>query len=489
MIRNSLKVLGLAAGALVGGVAGVRMAEAQLPTGIKPVPFYDQTKINFDGVKTVWMGEVPGLPKHFWVLCQDGLIHSLYPAAGDYAKVQMADFKVKVHFKPRSEYGAFSLAYHPRFLTNGLFYIIYLAPPATNAGSEKSGGTIKVEEWQATGTKWTQVGFKRTILSFVHKPSYGTSSMGFGPDGFLYLSLSDYGTNGWDLTSWGRKMLRIDIDKKDAGKEYAVPADNPYVGNANPNVKTEIWASGLRNGWSFTWDPWNGELWLADVGQTEWEELNIIKKGKNYGWASGGDGESGPWTGFNGKCAQSAHKDSCELFEDPIYAFPYHTWGLQGNVAGMKCINAGKFFRGDKSSPFYGHLIFADESTDRVVAMKKGMEPQIVGDVSVISKRGDHDGIANITEDSYGNLYAVFISWNSTSYHIYRLDHPDLKPLTTPVALLDRNKRLHGITTPELRVHLGPTAVLPDPSRGRFSLDGRASTRIAPAAGLYITKP
>lgn len=480
------------ASAALGILAGTSLA--QLPTGVKAVPFYDQARINFTGVKTVWMEEVPGLVGHFWVLCQDGLIYSLYPGGGDFVKAQIADFRAKTHFRPKSEYGAYSITFHPKFRENGRFFLIYLAPPPTNAGLEKSGGTIKVEEWQASGTKVDQVALKRTILSFTHKPSYGTSSMDFGPDGFLYLSLSDYGADGWDLTTWGRKMLRIDIDRKDAGKEYAVPADNPYFADPNPGIKKEIWASGLRNGWSFTWDPWTGDLWLGDVGQTEWEELNIIRKGGNYGWAAGGDGEGGPWTGFNGKCAASAHKDSCDLFVDPEYAFPYHTWGTVGNVAGMKCINAGRFFRGDKSSPFYGHLIFVDESTDRIVAMKKGMEPQIIGDVGEISHRGDHDGIAHIGEDSFGNLYAVFISWHSTSYQIYKLSHPDLKPNAVPVALLDRNRRLYGYRGPDLRVHLGAGPLDPGGVNARiFSMDGRAlpaSSALPPKApGLYLIQP
>lgn len=484
----------MASMALIGAAAlGAGHAFAQLPTGIKAVPFYDQAKINFNGVKTIWMEEVPGRPRHFWVLCQDGLLYTLYPGGGDYVKSQIADFRAKVHFKPKSEYGAYTLAFHPGFITNGRFFLLYLAPPAVNAGAEKSGGTVKVEEWQATGAPANQVALKRTVLTFSHKPSYGASSMAFGPDGCLYLSLSDYGTDGWDLSTWGRKLLRIDIDRQDAGREYAIPADNPYAGHADPRVKKEIWASGLRNGWSFTWDPWTDELWLGDVGQTEWEELNIIKPGRNYGWGAGGDGETGPWTGFNGKCAASAHKDSCDLFEDPAYAFSYTGWAPQGSVSGMKCINAGRFFRGDKSSPFYGHLIFADESTDRVAALKKGAEPQIVGDVSEISHRGDHDGIAHIGEDSYGNLYAVFISWHATSYHIYRLDHPLLKPLATPTASLDREKRVQRAGAPELRISLDANDFPAPDARSRFfTLDGRTlatpAHRTPQEAGLYVIK-
>jgi quinoprotein glucose dehydrogenase len=494
--RFSAAALGLA----VLATAMAAPLRAQLPTGIKAEPFYDHARINFTGNKTVWMEEVPGTVRHFWVLCQEGMIFSLRatgsdPNSQDFVKTQLADFKAKVHFRPKSEYGAYSIAFHPAFAENGRFFLIYLAPPPTNAGSEKSGGTIKVEEWLASGTRHETLSYRSTVLTFAHKPAYGTSSMKFGPDGFLYLSLSDYATDGWDLTTWGRKMLRIDVDRKDPGLEYAIPSDNPYVGHPNPAVKKEIWASGIRNGWSFTFDPWNGDMWLGDVGQTEWEELNIIRKGGNYGWAAGGDGESGPWTGFNGLCAQSKHKDSCEKFVDPVYAFPYHSWAPEGNVAGMKCINAGRFFRGDKDSPFYGHLIFADESTDRIVAVKKGMQPQVVGDVSPVSKRGDHDGIAHIAEDSYGNLYAVFISWNATSYQIYQLRHPDLKPLAHPVATLDRNRRLHGITAPELRVHLGPGPAFPgrDASARLFSLDGRslpaAGSPVPPSAGLYLVKP
>src|SRR5207245_6290937 len=106
----------------------------------------------------------------------------------------------------------------------------------------------------------------------------------FGPDGYLYIGLGDEGgagdpqNNGQDLTKLFGKVLRIDVN---GSLPYAIPSDNPFVGTA---ARGEIWAYGLRNPWRFSFDRCDGRLFLADVGQATWEEVDIIQKGGNFGW-------------------------------------------------------------------------------------------------------------------------------------------------------------------------------------------------------------
>lgn len=183
------------------------------------------------------------------------------------------------------ERGLLGLAFHSDYLRNGRFYVNYTDP---------SGATVVSEMKVSADPDVADAGSERILLRQPQPFSnHNGGHLAFSPvDGTLYLGFGDGGSGGDPQNlaqndgTWLGKMLRIDVDGKDAGKEYAVPPDNPYAGGTSP--LPEIWAKGLRNPWRFSFDRGTGDLWIGDVGQSAWEEVNwqpaSSPGGENYGW-------------------------------------------------------------------------------------------------------------------------------------------------------------------------------------------------------------
>lgn len=183
-----------------------------------------------------------------------------------------------------NERGLLSVAFHPRYAQNGFFYINY---------TEVAGpGTTVVARYQVSSTDPNRADPNSAkVLLRVAQPfaNHNGGQLQFGPDGFLYIGLGDGGSAGdpgnraQNLSELLGKILRIDVDR---GDPYAVPPSNPFVNRAG--ARTEIWSYGLRNPWRFGFDRATGELWIADVGQGAWEEIDFQPAtsigGENYGW-------------------------------------------------------------------------------------------------------------------------------------------------------------------------------------------------------------
>jgi glucose/arabinose dehydrogenase len=194
------------------------------------------------------------------------------------------------------EMGLLSMAFSPRFADNGWFFVNYttraqgklythVARFTTPARGRPDAPTpLPVQRADIADAK------SETVLLRIEQPysNHNGGQLAFGPDGFLYIGMGDGGAgndphdHAQNLNSLLGKLLRVDVDGRQAPLAYAVPGDNPFVGHAG--ARAEVWAYGLRNPWRFSFDAKDGRLFLADVGQNAVEEVDVIEKGGNYGW-------------------------------------------------------------------------------------------------------------------------------------------------------------------------------------------------------------
>ena len=185
-----------------------------------------------------------------------------------------------------SEQGMFALAFHPDYAVNGRFYVHYTARP---------DGDTRVEEYRASPSNPDRAdpATRRTVLK-VDQPFrwHNGGMLQFGPDGMLWIGLGDGGVKN-DPIGHGQNpqtllgtILRVDVDARANGKAYGIPPDNPFADGGRG--KPEVWAYGLRNPWRFDVDPGRGLLYIGDVGEFRFEEINIVgtdEPGRNFGWA------------------------------------------------------------------------------------------------------------------------------------------------------------------------------------------------------------
>ncbi|RZJ36005.1 MAG: T9SS type A sorting domain-containing protein [Flavobacterium sp.] len=276
------------------------------------------------------------------------------------------------------ERGLLGLAFDPNYATNRFFYLDY-----TRAGD---GATV-IARYSVNPTNPDVADASSgEVLLTIPQPfsNHNGGTLKFGPDGYLYIGMGDGGSGGdpgnraQNINEYLGKLLRIDVS---GGSGYSVPSDNPYAG-ATPGVD-EIWAIGLRNPWKYSFDRSTGDLWLADVGQGEVEEINHVSStdsGLNYGW----------------KCYEgNAVYSSCT--GTATFTFPVATYTHSGT--GGCSITGGYVYRGSMFPNFVGKYFFADYCLNRI-----GMLTQ----PSTITYSSNFSGSNSFTtfgEDLAGELY------------------------------------------------------------------------------------
>jgi glucose/arabinose dehydrogenase len=300
---------------------------------------------------------------------------------------------------PCGEQGLLSIAFHPDFETNGLLYVSY-----TQTGTNP--GTNVIEEYKATPPA-TGTPVAQEILLSVNNPfaNHNGGWIAFGPDGYLYWAKGDGGSggdpmqNGQNLNTLLGKMLRIDVNVPTG---YAIPPTNPFAGQAGK--RGEIWAYGLRNPWRPSFDRGTGDLWIADVGQNNIEEVNYqpaaAAGGANYGW--------GDWEGHTPyRPTQALTLASIQGTTFPVYEYPH----VVGQGAPACSITGGYVYRGSAMPAFQGAYFFGDYCSGTISAapMATGTASQ-AGVIVPVPLVQSSASLTSFGEDEAGELYLTSFS-------------------------------------------------------------------------------
>jgi glucose/arabinose dehydrogenase len=225
----------------------------------------------------------------------------------------------------------------------------------------------------------------------------------FGPDGYLYIALGDGGdrndpdANGQNLKTLLGSILRIDVNKKEEGKNYGIPSDNPFV--KTEGARPEIFAYGMRNPWRIAFDSKTGTLWCSDVGQELWEEVDIITKGGNYGWSVREGNHS-----FGNRDADPQAK-----MIDPVWEYD-HRIG--------RSITGGRVYRSSRIEKLAGKYIYGDYVTGKIWALSYDPSAQkVTENVEVIPTTVP---VMSFGEDQTGEVY--FMTNSPRGESIYRFE-------------------------------------------------------------------
>ncbi len=291
-----------------------------------------------------------------------------------------------------NEQGLLGLAFHPNYPTNGRFFVNY---------TDVLGNTV-VSEFLVSGDPDRADPLSERVILTINQPfsNHNGGMIAFGPDEYLYIATGDGGSggdphdNGQNLLSLLGKILRIDVD---SAEPYGIPPSNPFAGN--PNARPEIWAYGLRNPWRFSFDRETGDLWIADVGQRDWEEVNFQPAdslgGENYGWRilEGFADFNVPPTGI-----------------PPDLAMPMLVYS---HSLGDCSITGGYVYRGSSIPSLIGTYLFADYCTGRISGVRRVDEfhyemAEFDNPEFLISTFGEgEDGELYYTDHQRGSVYRI----------------------------------------------------------------------------------
>lgn len=325
--------------ALISGVSGVDVTLEPIASGLeRPIDF----------------AVAPGDSDHFYVVEQNGKILMLDAKTGQKKHI-LLDLTGHVS-RAQNEEGLLGLAFSPDFEKDQRFYLYY-----TRGG--KGQRKTYVSRFLMNGNQADRES-EEILLTYVQ--DFGNHNGGwiaFGPDGYLYIGAGDGGAandpkkRAQDLSNPLGSLLRIDVSEE---RGYTIPHDNPFLGMEN--AKPEIFAYGLRNPWRCSFDVKTGDLWIADVGQNHWEEVNFVPAGElsgtNFGWRPREGSHKTHKEGVGGNSPKKEHK--------PIYEYGHD---MSKPTDGLS-ISGGYVHRG-KREDLNGRYFFADYVSKRLWSLKQ----------------------------------------------------------------------------------------------------------------------
>lgn len=332
----------------------------------------------------------PDSSNRLFVVEQEGVIRVFNNSPESTTSEVFLDIRSQVTFG--GEQGLLGLAFHPNFTQNGYFYIDY-----TTGGNPPNLKTV-IARYKVNQSNYNSANMSsEAVILEINQPyvNHNGGQIAFGPDGYFYIALGDGGGEGdpqnrsQTLTTLLGKILRINVNQ---GSPYSIPSDNPFVGNAQ-GYREEIWAYGFRNPWRFSFDPVTKWLWAGDVGQDAWEEIDIVAKGKNYGWNFK--------EGFH--CYAVTPCDAIPGLENPIFEY--------GHSVG-EAIIGGFVYRGNASPTLKGKYIYGDFESGRIWALE--YDGHSITNNSLLIHTFFH--ISSFGVDQYGELY--FCAYQGNIYKL-----------------------------------------------------------------------
>ena len=442
--------------AITLGLSGVAAAGAGIAGGARAdVPVYAvhlQSGLN----KPVFVGAPPGDPNHLFMLEQ---------GTSGSARVRILDLTTNTfNSNPfiavnglatgsvGSEQGLLGLTFDPNYASNGNFYLNY-----TTTGGAFGMGITKVVRYTTSNFTTAPTSSAQLVLQFDQpQTNHNAGWIGFGKDGYLYVSAGDGGNandvgtghtaslgNAQDLTKVLGKMLRVDPSADDypadANRNYAIPKGgagkppaNPFYNNPSfPNAAPEIWLYGLRNPWRDSFDRKTGDMYIGDVGQGAREEIDFVP-------ASGTGATNFGWHFREGKIATPGITDTPPPGfspTDPIFDYN-HTATSSGGDAGV-AVTGGYVYRGDENPALSGTYFFADYGNGKIWTTKYSgtgaasvrliQNPQAMtgtNSTPILLRTQDGSTISSISsfgEDDQGRLYITELGSSNTNGELFRL--------------------------------------------------------------------
>jgi len=400
-----------------GLLAGTSLTHAQPLPAIALKPVFTQ----LTDERPVWMSEAPDGSGRLFFVYQDGKIVIVKKGSdGSDAKEFLNIVDRNPHFE--NEDGLMSIAFHPGFATNGLFYIYYNQKNPKDQHLQPQNYPFRsvISEFKVSATNADMADMKsERILLEVPQPfsNHKGGELAFGPDGYLYLGLGDGGAgddpfgSGQNTATLLAKMLRIDVNSRatvgsGARKHelpYGFPKDNPFIHEPEMGglgARKEIFAYGLRNPWRYSFDRATGALWVGDVGQDLWEEVDLVTNGGNYGWSvreGAHHFKPGPvGAQYVEPVMEYTHRANLQAEG----MFPDHPTG--------NCVIGGYVYRGKQFPALDGVYIYADYSPATLYGLRYDDATQKVTEHGKLFR--NTDSITSFAEDGDGELYALMQS-------------------------------------------------------------------------------
>ena len=398
----------------IGLMMWVAVAAAQPLPKIELQPVFPDLK----NERPVWMSEAPDGSGRFFVVYQDGKILIVKKGSDG------SDAKEFLNIEDRHPYfanedGLLSIAFHPGFKTNGLFYIYYNQKNSSDQHSSPLNYPYRsvISEFKVSADDPDKADMNsERILCEVQQPfwNHKGGELAFGPDGYLYLGLGDGGAaddpygSGQNTATLLAKLLRIDVNTRSTvgrGRfrqelQYGIPADNPFVNEPDMGplgARKEIYAYGLRNPWRYSWDRKTGALWVGDVGQDLWEEVDLVVKGGNYGWNVREGAHhfkpGPPGAQYIDPVMEYTHRPSLQSQG----MFPDHSIGL--------CVIGGYVYRGKKYPALDGVYVYADYNLGTIWGFRYDYQAHKVTVEGTLLQQPKN--ITSFAEDLDGEIYAL----------------------------------------------------------------------------------